>query len=184
MYLEPHLWNKKVYARNCYIGKKRYTECSNSIHSIHIWTITLRFPVAPPSVIRSDKTLVSGLRGESLKVYCEVQALSPFNMTWIKKNGNINFNNTQFTEMEHETFEPSSPKIIIYIKRSTMTISKLTDINTGRYQCMAYNLGGQRYTIVHVRMNCKMKYFFFLQFYLLSQVYRVFNSLFSYQREK
>ena len=65
-----------------------------------------------------------------------------------------------------------------------MTISNLTDENTGRYRCVAYNLGGHRYTIVHVRMKCKMKYFVFFQFCLLSKVYTVLNSLLSYQREK
>ena len=154
------------------------------IHSMYVLAITLCLPVAPSSVIKSDKTTVSGLRGESLEVYCEVQAHSPFNMTWVKMIGNINFSNTQFTEMQHEAPDPSSPRKIIYIKRSKMIISKLTDLNTGSYRCVAYNLGGQRYTTVHVRMKCKIKYFVFLQFCLLSLVYIWLNNLLSYQREK
>lgn len=104
--------------------------------------------VGSPSVMVAETQLLSASVGDDRSVYCEVQGLSPFVITWVKVDSEIS-DNVQFTEEEskYENY---------FIKRNFMEFKNMSGVNTGRYRCIARNLGGEIFKQVYVKMMSKL----------------------------
>ena len=98
-----------------------------------------------PSPVTVETNILAVVKNGHASAYCDSQSLSPFSLTWEKKDGKIS---------EHVSFkEEYSTKDGLHIYRVNMVIKNIDENDSGEYRCSAYNLAGKTSETVLIKLK-------------------------------
>lgn len=141
-----------LHIRNARLGDSGNYECNLIFYNLKSKTLGVSetaiydvIVISPPKRMNTYNDLVAAPKGQNVTIQCNVQGMSPFDVKWSKIDGN--FTKNVVIREENKTAH------IYYIRQKNITFTKLSERDTGQYQCVANNLGGSLSKVVTLRMQ-------------------------------